>query len=187
MSIQVEILSQKSVTKNSKTGKPYTQLEVAYKNLTFQGKVEGKNIMSFGTTKDAFDTLALASSGEVYDIEVVKNAAGYNDWVSAKKSVAGVPTSTASGAGTRSSGTVTTSPKSTYETPEERAKKQIYIVRQSSLSAAASILSVGAKFPPKVADVIDVAKQFENFVFGNSADAASFEGLETEFGDIEVV
>jgi hypothetical protein len=168
MSIQIEILNQKTVTKTSKTGKPFTQLEVAYKNLSFQGKVEGKNIMSFGATAEAFKTLATAQPLEVYDIEIVKNQAGYNDWVSAKKSVAG--SSPAQATSSQSSSLGTTAPstpvRSTYETPEERAKKQIYIVRQSSISSAASLLLAGAKSPPKVADVIDVAKQLEDYVFG---------------------
>jgi len=55
----------------------------------------------------------------------------------------------------------TTSPKSTYETPEERAKKQVYIVRQSSITAA---IGVGKK---NVADVIATAKEFEAYVFSD--------------------
>ena len=53
-------------------------------------------------------------------------------------------------------------PKSTYETPEERAKKQVYIVRQSSITAALTMLGSKAK---DVATVIEVAKQFEDYVF----------------------
>lgn len=181
MSIQIEILSAKPVTTPSSKGKPYTFLDLAYKNLTFQGKVEGKKIMSFGSTEAAFKTLSLATSGEVYDIEVVKNAAGYNDFVSAVKANGASPASVAT---QRSAGvTGTTTPKSTYETPEERAKKQIYIVRQSSLSTAADLLSVGAKTAPDPLAVIEVAKKFESFVFGSTTPAPSEVGA-TDFSDL---
>jgi hypothetical protein len=81
------------------------------------------------------------------------------------------------------------SPKSTYETPEERAKKQIYIVRQSSIGSAIDMLSVGSKSPPKVDEVIAVAKQFEEYVFNmfpSSEVTDTFGDLEkpTDFDDV---
>jgi len=56
------------------------------------------------------------------------------------------------------------------ETPEERAKKQVYIVRQSSLSNAISMLasnSVVLKKGFTTQDAIETARQFEAYVFGN--------------------
>lgn len=150
-------------------------LEVAYKNLTFQGKVESKQLFDFGVQKDSFKTLAVGQIGQVYEVDVVKNDAGYNDWVKVNKSDGTVSTSNGSTTPPRiSAGTVgTPAPvKSTYETPEERAKKQIYIVRQSSLSNAIDLLSVGAKSQPKVEAVIETARAFEEFVFGTSSTAA---------------
>lgn len=184
-SIQIEILSQKKVTKPTKTpGKTYESLEVAYKNLSFQGKVEGKNIMSFGASKAAFDTLSVSQSGEVYEIEYEKNGAGYNDWLTAKKGVAGASGATAqSSPGQYSVGSVSSttnaSPRSTYETPEERAKKQVFIVRQSSLSSAIDLLSVGAKSAPSVDQILEVAKKFESFVFDDGSASLS-KGLSIE-------
>lgn len=186
MAIQIEIITQKPVTKTNKAGKPYQVLDIAYKNLSFQGKVEGRIIMSFGATAETFKALGTANQGDVFDIEIVKNDAGYNDWVSAKKSVAGATPAPAS-APSRGTSSTTVPVKSTYETPEERAKKQIYIVRQSSLSSAIDLLSVGAKSAPKVDDVIATAQQFESFVFGENVPAQpedpspSFEDLEGDF------
>lgn len=60
--------------------------------------------------------------------------------------------------------------KSSYPTDEERAKTQVYIVRQSNITAAINLLSVGSKTPPKLEDVISTAKVFENHVFGTSND-----------------
>jgi hypothetical protein len=60
----------------------YQTADVAYKNNSFQGKVEGKKVMSFGATKDSFATLAQAQPGQTYEVQIVKNDKGYNDWVS---------------------------------------------------------------------------------------------------------
>jgi hypothetical protein len=139
--------------------------------------------MSFGNTAAAFKELATANSGDVYDIDVVKNDKGYNDWVSAKKSVGGA-SPTAQSASVGSAKGAASSPKSTYETPEERAKRQVLIVRQSSLSSAIELLGVGAKSPAKVDDVIAVAKQFEGYVFGDENvkvdQPLTFDDLETD-------
>ena len=145
----------------------YQTADVAYKNNSFQGKVEGKKVMSFGATKDSFSTLALAQPGESYEVTIVKNDKGYNDWVSMAKAEAGAssPAVSAPAGGKAPAAT----PRSTYETPEERAQRQVLIVRQSSLSAAVNLLLAGAKTPPSVESVLAVAKQFEDYVFGKQA------------------
>lgn len=56
------------------------------------------------------------------------------------------------------------SPRSNYETPEERAQRQVYIIRQSSISSAVA-LATTMKFK-SVQDVLEVAKEFEGFVMG---------------------
>lgn len=60
--------------------------------------------------------------------------------------------------------------KGTWETPEERAKKQVYIVRQSSISAAVA-LAATKKVPPTAEDVIATAKLFEAYVFSDGAES----------------
>ena len=145
----------------------YQTADVAYKNNSFQGKVEGKKVMSFGATKDSFSTLALAQPGESYEVTIVKNDKGYNDWVSMAKAEAGAssPAVSAPAGGKAPAAT----PRSTYETPEERAQRQVLIVRQSSLSASVNLLLAGAKTPPSVESVLAIAKQFEDYVFGKQA------------------
>ncbi|MDE3022307.1 MAG: hypothetical protein KGI54_10640 [Pseudomonadota bacterium] len=162
----------------------YQTADVAYKNNTFQGKVEGKKVMSFGATAASFKTLAQATAGESYEVSIVKNDKGYNDWVSMSKAGAadaGAP-QTASAKPT----TATASPRSTYETPEERAQRQIYIIRQSSISAAVSSLAAGAKAAVEPSKVLAVAKQYEDYVLGKGA--SGFEDLpdfdEKEFPDV---
>jgi len=174
--MQIQIVTTSIETKPTAKGS-YQQLEVVYKNLTFQGKVESKKIMSFGAAAASFKALSEASAGGVYDITVVKNDKGYNDWTSATMAVPGAATA-ASTSGQLSKPTA--SPKSTYETPEERAQRQILIVRQSSLSNAVSSLAIGSKSTPKSSDVIALAKEYEAYVFGTEAAAA----IPTGFDDL---
>lgn len=162
--MQISVISTSVETKPTKSGS-YQQLEVVFKNLTYSGKVESKKIMSFGAGAGAFKVLAEATIGSVWEVTVVKNAQGYNDWTSVSPSsgdTTPVAAAAFAGAVAKSQPGQT---RSTYETPEERAQRQILIVRQSSVSAAVATLSVGAK-AVKPADVIAVAKQYEDYVFG---------------------
>lgn len=129
----------------------YRQAIVEY--TTAEGKAEKKNVMSF-KDKTLYATLSSAKQGETYDVTLGKNDKGYWEFTKAEKAN-----------GSASKATASPTPKSTYETPEERAARQIYIIRQSSLSTAVSILSVGAK-GVKVNDVLATAKQLENYVLG---------------------
>lgn len=157
--MQIQIIATSVETKPTSKGS-YQQLEVTYKNLTFQGKVESKKLMSFGANSAAFKTLSPAQAGQVFNVTVVKNAQGYNDWPTVTQ-VTGEAAPQTGGAVARSQPGQT---RSTYETPEERAQRQILIVRQSSLSAAIATLTVGAK-TVKPDEAIAVAKQYEAYVF----------------------
>lgn len=154
----------------------YQVADVAFKNLTFGGKVEGKKVMSFGAGAPSFTTLATAQAGETYTVNVVKNDKGYNDWVSMTKG-GEIAAQTQQGAGLVKGGIALVGARtSMYETPEERAKKQVYIIRQSSASAAINALSVGAKTPLKPQEVIAYAKEIEAYVLAV--------GDDTQFEDI---
>ena len=58
-------------------------------------------------------------------------------------------------------------PRSTYETPEERAKKQVYIVRQSSIANAIQFYALVnvEDVTNSVENILATAKQFEHYVF----------------------
>jgi len=128
--------------------------------LNQEGRNEKKNVVSFGN-KALYATLSAASKGDVFDVKLNKNDKGYWEFTEATKSQGG----SSSSQGSKTSATA--SPKSTYETPEERAARQVYIIRQSSLSTAVNILSVGAK-SVKLDDVLATAKVLEDFVFGKT-------------------
>lgn len=170
MKIQISLVDLVDAT--TKGGKPYQVVEVTYKNLSFQGKVESRKIMPFGDTAETAKVLKTATKGDLFEIKVVKNANGYNDWVSATPAGEGAPEAAPAPRAAASGGftPATQVAKSTYETPEERAKKQIYIVRQSSITAALTFLNnttVGtAKELVTTDDVVAVAREFENYVFG---------------------
>ena len=169
--MNITILSVQTTTQTAKSGKPYQQLEVAFKNNTF-GKVESKKIMPFGAQKAAFDALANAPTGAVFEVTVVKNDAGYNDWTAIVQAPPGAAVASPQAApGSINKGN-TVQVKSTYETPEERAKKQVYIIRQSSISAAIGSLSVGAKSALKASDVIAVAEEYYAWVMQSPEQAA---------------
>ena len=166
--MQIQIISTSVETKPTSAGKSYQQLEVVFKNLTFQGKVEAKKLPSFGQQAGAFKTLSAAKAGDTFDITTVKNAAGYNDWTIVLPSNGAAPSQDSpnpSAAPGRAAGPATSTPvRSSYETPEERANRQVLIVRQSSLSAAISTLTA-QKGAPKVDEVLSLAQRYSDFVF----------------------
>lgn len=164
MAMNVEVLSV-SVEDKGK----YKMAEVAYKGS--DGKVTSKKLMSFNYP-DVFKAFIDAKQGNTFSVEMQKNEKGYWDWVSAS---AGAATS-------KSAPSVSgnPSPKSTYETAEERANRQVLIVRQSSLSNAIEFLGLNTKKVPAVQEVVEVAKFFEDYVFGKTSSPDPMEDLESD-------
>lgn len=189
--MQIQILSITPVDHPTKTpGKTTPKLDIAYKNLSFNGKVEGKGLFSFGSQEGAFKALKNSQPGEVYDIERVKEGE-FQNWVSAKKSdgvaVSNSAPSPAGPATSTGKSAYTATPKSAYPTEGERHKTQIYIVRQSNLNTAVATLAVGAK-SVKPEDVIKTAKLYEDHVFGTSNDSmapAPHIDITTAFNDLD--
>lgn len=164
MNVNIKVISvENTFVPTAKGG--YNKLEVAYKNLT-TNKVESKILMSFGLTAGAYKALADSKANDMFWIESEKKPGNdgkeYWTWLTVAQTPPAGGTAMAESQQTKATGFPV---KSTYETPEERAKKQVYIVKQSSLSAAIALLSVGAKAPPKEQDVIEVAQKFVDWVF----------------------
>jgi len=136
----------------------YKELDLAYKDQ--DEKTQGKRIVSFAN-KEVFVALAGAASGEVYDIRPQKNDRGFWDWVDAVKVEGPVKKEAAVQAAA-----VRATPKSTYETPEERAAKQVYIVRQNSISNAIEYFNLTGHKKATPEDICDLATTFEAHVFG---------------------
>lgn len=155
MQIQIQFISANVEDKGR-----YKQAEIAYKDVA-KNQVTSKKIMSFNNP-NVYKTLVDAKNGELYTIEMQKNDKGYWDWTA-------VTTGQTKEAGTTATGAKTfASPKSSYETPEERAQRQVYIVRQSSLASATELLVATKKNATKE-DVVEVAKFYEEYVFGTTS------------------
>lgn len=185
--MQISILNVQTTTQQGTKG-PYQMLEVAYKNLTYGGKVESKKVLPSPAQKVVFNTLASAHSGDVFDVTAIKNDKGYIDWTAISQAVPGSPAPQAAGSINNASKPTmgqTTQVKSTYETPEERAKKQVYIIRQSSISAAIGSLSIGAKSSLKASDVIAVAEEYYAWVMQSPEQAVKQDTFDLP-NDIEV-
>lgn len=167
--MKIKIVAVEKGTGTSKAGKPYDFLEVTYKNQSFGDKVENKKVMPFGS-KEVFATLQNSKGGDVFTLQREKDNAGYWQWIGIAAGDVQIEQSN-SGSNAAPSKAATPTPKSTYETPEERAKKQVYIVRQSSISAAIETLKTDKKNPTKE-EVVAVANFYESYVFGIEAEAA---------------
>lgn len=163
----IEVLSSTVTTVPTAKGS-YQVCELAFKNKSFQDKVEGKKIMSFAE-KEAFTTLSNASMGSIFTVARAKDDKGYWKWQTV--TAGSNPGAAAPAAATQTSGgsMANASPKSNYETADERAARQVMIVRQSSISNAVALLKT-EKHTPTTEEVLAVAIQFENFVLGKSND-----------------
>ena len=165
--MRIEIINVQAATKPTKTGKTYVQLDVAYKNLTREGKIEGKKIMPF-QNPDVHANLQKATMGQVFEVTTVKEGE-YWQWSNVQEVAKGSnmePQTSATSSGYASKGTP--SPKSTYETPEERAARQRLIVRQSCLSNAVETLKVDKKGVDPT-EALKLAERYVGWVFGEEA------------------
>lgn len=115
--------------------------------------------------------MADAQPGQTFDVKTEKDDKGYWQWTSVERVAPGAaaevaPAPSASTSRSASANTAPAQRTNTYETPEERAIKQVYIVKQSSVANAIALLTTGAKSPPSVDAVLETAQKFTDFVFG---------------------
>jgi hypothetical protein len=132
-----------------KEGK-YFVLPIKYDD---KGKEFSRKVMSF-VAGDAYKVLKDSKVGEFYNVTIEKDDNGYWQWPKVEKVEGGTVAET-------KVGTV----RSTYETPQERALKQIYIVRQSSIANAITLAGVGEN---NVENILDIARRLEAWVFRTS-------------------
>jgi hypothetical protein len=145
----------------------YSKATVIY---TFNGQARTQNIMSFANpavfAKIQEWEVALPE-GEV-NVEVGKNDAGYNEWRSIGNAdsaqTSSSPPGAQQGAAPRAA-TNTFSGGRDFETREERAARQVLIVKQSSLAQAVEFLKTSEG--TGIGDVLDTAQQFADWVFDN--------------------
>lgn len=158
--MEIKVIDVAKATKPTSKGS-YIELNVSFKDLG-TGRVSGKKIMSF-SNKDVFETLNAAKAGDDFTVKAEKDDKGFWQWTAITKGVSTVVENSSKGT---AQSAMHSAPRSNFETPEERAQRQVYIIRQSSLSNAIATLGVGAKTHPKPDDVIGLAKKYEDYVFG---------------------
>ena len=142
--------------------KNYETAEVSYK--TDDGKTKGMKVLSF-LQKEVFATLQSCEPGDVLDASFEQNNKGYWQFSSVNKTGEKGSTATPASAGI-AGGSSSVPAKGNWETSEERANRQVLIVRQSCLSTAVDFLG-GKKVTEE--DVIKTAKTFEAYVFSKES------------------
>jgi hypothetical protein len=162
--MQVRITNVEIEWAKGRTGK-YGKATVSY---DFNGQARQQKIMSFANPEVFKKVQEMV--GQNVEVEVAKNDSGFSEWKSISAGTASTPASSGAAPATRVSG-------SNYETKEERAARQVLIVKQSSLSAAVASLTPGAKAALDSASVIKLAQEYTDWVFDNQDD-------EEEPGDI---
>ncbi len=186
--MRIQLTSKSGVTtKEGKFGKTFQEIDIEFLDLDGD-RPKKKHLVSFNF-KD-FSKIVEAGIGSSWQI-TTKPAKDpqYVDWVDATPLAAGegstAPASTARAIGSTTNanggaGVSTPAYKSTYETPEERAKKQVYIVRQSAINAAIAYLSADCqgKTMPDVNVVTDIARKFEAYVFNGNVSGGSIPTVE---------
>ena len=143
---------------NDKGG--YNKLAVTYKTI-YKGmeKTDTKKIMSF-VNKEVYDALKNAGSGSKWTISSEKEGE-YRVWKAAVQSNGGSQGSSS----TTASKSTPVSSRGDWETSEERARKQVYIIKQSSITSAIALLKTDKK-ATSLAEVLDTAQKLTDFVLG---------------------
>lgn len=127
------------------------------------GKAQEKKVISFANPKVFEFLTGLGNFPVEVSVTNVKNAKGFWEWSAINHAgAAGEPQ------GDERAIAIAAGPKriSNFETPEERAARQVMIVRQSSLSSAVALLAANGGKKNTAQDVIDVAREFEKYVMG---------------------
>ena len=158
--MQITVIDVTENTKKSESGRTFQQLEVAYKNE--QGQPQLKKLISF-SNPNVFKAAKDWVKGDVVNVTTVKNEkTGYWDWIGLEGDGIVAETKPASAAtGARVTG-------SNYETKEERAARQVFIIRQSSISSAVELVAATSTESSTVENVLAIAKQFEAYVLSKA-------------------
>jgi hypothetical protein len=128
----------------------YQKLDVEYIR---EGKKQKKTLVAINKTKEVVKKIYQEiNPGDSIEVELEKSEDGqYWNWVGVTKAEAPAAKSSYQ-------------TKNTYETPEERARKQVYIVKQSSIANALEFHKNDAKVT--VDQVLETADAFVKYVFG---------------------
>lgn len=155
----ISVSLETDVKKNG--GGTYKGWELVYKTKDNQVQTIAKPVQSLKFNAPLRNQLAELVGGDQFTLEQEKNAAGFNEVKSVVKGWSEMAQAPQQPQKAAAGGTY--APRD-FEGKEERQARQRLIVRQSSLTAAVGVLSVGAKSVDKEA-VKDLAEEFTDWVF----------------------
>lgn len=157
------------------SGKGWSKANIKFRDIE-KNRSGTKTLVSFGDGAEVYKTLTTALTGSNFEITLKKNGE-YWDWVKAVQIEQGINPAQFAGK--------SATPNRGFETPEERAQRQVYIVRQSSLANALSYLELTKQNKAAVADVTFIASQFEDYVFGKKITTGAQPAVNNPFHDMK--
>lgn len=149
---------------------------------THNGQNRKQTVMSFSNPA-VFAYVSKIQHPVSVNVTVTKNAKGYDEWAAVEpannEAVGMAQQGFLKAAGAPSGGKMV---GSNWETPEERAKRQLMIVRQSSISNAIEFLKLDPRDAPEapVETVLAIAQNFVDFVYGTEEKLGSMDGIEQD-------
>lgn len=161
-----------SIERIKKAKSDYSIATVIY---TFNGQARTQKVISFANPSvfaKVQEWEVALPEGEI-NVEVGKNDAGYNEWrsIGETNGNTNAPSANNATAPTTASNTSRTVAVSNYETREERAARQVLIVKQSSLTAALKFVELSGELPADRDNVVVIAQAFADWVFDNGGNA----------------
>lgn len=153
MQVSVKSVDIEKVTK----GKNFWNKAVV--TYDFKGDTRKQTIVSFANP-EVFKTIKDLVAGDMIDVQLTKDANDYTQWSQVTKLGGEAPAAAAAEGVAK---TVAKTVTSNYETKDERAARQVLIVKQSSIGAAVEHLK--ARKDANGQDVLDLAQKFTDWVF----------------------
>ena len=173
-------------TIQKKGGGTYKGVEFTFK--TEDGKINTKAFHEnqFKFNQALQNTLADLNKGDRFTAEMEKEGEFWN-WKKLSKGVAENTAPKQEANASAGKQPYTPRPNDTYETKEERAARQVMIVRQSSISSALAFCAQQKDFfkgtDDAVGEVLNVAARFEAWVLGNKIEVPKSSTDDNPFED----
>lgn len=148
-----------------KDGGTYQGVELVFKDEEGKTQTKAFHNNTFKFNQALKNTLADLNKGDKFTAEMEKDGDFWN-WKKLYKGAAEAKQLNAQASAAKQP--YQARPNDTYETKEERATRQVMIVRQSSLTAALKLLELQGAKKPTANDVVSIAAEFEAWVLGQT-------------------
>lgn len=170
-----------NIKAKNQQGSEYAAWRLVYTDQNDEVKNITKPIQSLKFNRALEGQLKAIQPGDEVTIVQEKNDKGFLDVKSVTKGVAEeIPTVSANERKSAPAPAASSNSRG-FETPEERAQKQVYIARQSSLERAVTLYP--KKSPP---EIVEVAEFFKDYIFNGlvtapaATESASIQDLEDD-------